>query len=115
MILATLLSTTACASRASKIEPNFVSTAMYNGFSCKKLTAEARIVSEEAVVASGQQKKVANGDAVKTTVGVFIFWPTLFFNKGDGVTAANLANLKGTMQAIEKVSTQKKCGLNFSK
>jgi hypothetical protein len=42
-----------------------------------------------------------------------LFWPTLFFIKGDGQTAAELARLKGEFDTLEKVSIEKNCGLQF--
>jgi hypothetical protein len=38
-------------------------------------------------------------DAVATTVGVIVFWPTLFLIGGDKQNAAQLAQLKGQMDA----------------
>src|SRR5262249_46323641 len=39
-------------------------------------------------------------DAVATTVGVLIVWPALFLIQGDKQNAAQLAQLKGQMNAI---------------
>ena len=47
------------------------------------------------------------------SVGIVLFWPALFFIKGDGPQAAELANVKGQMQAIETVNGIKKCGIEF--
>jgi hypothetical protein len=38
-----------------------------------------------------------------------------FFLKVDGSTAAELASLKGQMDAIEEANIQKKCGIEFRK
>jgi hypothetical protein len=46
-------------------------------------------------------------------VGLVIFWPSLFFIGGDKVNAAQLAHLKGEMDAIQQVSIQKQCGIQF--
>lgn len=48
-----------------------------------------------------------------TTVGVIVFFPTLFFVKGDGASAAEVARLKGEMEAIDTANIKKKCGLQF--
>jgi hypothetical protein len=42
-----------------------------------------------------------------------IFWPAAFFVGGNGQTAAELAQLKGQMVAIEQASIQKKCAIEF--
>jgi hypothetical protein len=65
--------------------------------------------------ASGQQDKSRTGDKVATTVGVVLFWPALFFIDGDGPKAAELAQLKGQMDAIESASIQKKCRIEFQR
>lgn len=44
-----------------------------------------------------------------------IFWPALFLAQGDGVQAAEVARLKGEMDAIETVSREKGCGIQFQR
>lgn len=44
-----------------------------------------------------------------------LFWPALFFIKGEGASAAEVARLKGEMEAIEHASRMKKCGIEFQK
>ena len=85
----------------------------YQSFSCQQLTAEATRISAAAAAAAGQQDSQATKDAVATTVGVIIFWPTLFLIGGDKQNAAQLAQLKGQMDAIEQASIQKNCGIQF--
>ena len=111
--LAAALFLAACASKSSEITPNFVSPVMYQNYTCEQLGAEAQTVSQQAAIASGQQDKAHNGDVAKTTIGLVLFWPALLFNKGDGATANNLANLRGQMQAIQQASIQKNCGFTF--
>jgi hypothetical protein len=85
----------------------------YQSYSCQQLAAEAQRVSAAAAAAAGQQDSQATKDAVATTVGVIIFWPTLFLIGGDKQNAAQLANLRGQMDAIEQTSIQKQCGIQF--
>jgi hypothetical protein len=66
-------------------------------------------------VVSGAQDLKASNDAVATGVGVVLFWPALFFIKGDAGTAQEVAQLKGDMEAIEEANIQKKCGIQFNK
>ena len=70
-------------------------------------------MSQRAAEVAGIQDEKASGDAVATGVGVVLFWPALFFIKGDGQTAAELGRLKGEFDALEKVSIEKNCGLKF--
>lgn len=114
-ILLSAVSLAGCASRPSDIAPAYVSTAGYKTMSCATLEEEAAHISARAVSASGAQEKAATQDALVTTVGVVLFWPALFFNKGDGTTAAELSRLKGEMEAIEMVSREKNCGIVFQR
>jgi hypothetical protein len=104
---------TGCASKSADIAPAYVSPLQYQSFTCPQLTAEAQRVSAAAAVAAGQQDSQATKDAVATTVGVIIVWPALFLIQGDKQNAAQLANLKGQMDAIEQASIQKNCGIQF--
>ena len=79
----------------------------------RQLADEARRVSSAAAAASGAQDSQATKDAVATTVGVIVFWPSLFFIGGDKQNAAELARLKGEIDAIEQSSIRKKCGIQF--
>jgi hypothetical protein len=109
----TALTLAGCASKSSEITATYVSPMMYQSFTCQQLAAEATRVSAAAAAASGQQDSQVTKDAVATTVGVLIFWPTLFLIGGDKQNAAQLANLKGQMEAIEQTSIQKNCGIQF--
>lgn len=74
---------------------------------------EAQNVSAAAAAATGAQEKKANGDKVAMGVGLIIFWPALFFMKGDGADANQVAQLKGQMNAIQAVNDAKHCGIQF--
>lgn len=103
-----------CASKADTISASYVSPTLYNSLSCAQLADEAQAVSSRAAVAAGVQDKKAGQDAAITTVGIVLFWPALFFNNGDGTSAAEVARLKGEMGAVEDASRRKGCGLKFS-
>lgn len=102
-----------CATKAANIAPAYVSPMLYQNLSCSQLAEEARSVSSRAAAAAGVQDKKAGQDAAVTTVGVVLFWPALFFTSGDGASAAEVARLKGEMQAIEQASIRNKCGIKF--
>ena len=76
---------------------------------------DSQSVSSRAAIASGQQDKARSNDAVKTTVGIVLFWPTLLFLDGDGPKAAEVARLKGQMEAVEQASIKKNCSLTFNR
>jgi hypothetical protein len=44
-----------------------------------------------------------------------VFWPAAFLVGGDKQTAAELAQMKGQMNAVEQASILKKCNIEFQK
>ncbi len=103
-----------CATPPKDIAPTYVSAALYLNLSCAQLKAEAEGVSSRAAAAFGRQEQNRGRDVAMTTVSVVLFWPAAFFMKGDGADAAEVARLKGEMQAIEQVNRAKNCGIVFS-
>jgi hypothetical protein len=103
----------ACASASSDIAPAYVSPVMYQPYSCLQLAQEAQAVSARAATLSGAQDQKRTNDAIATTAAVVVFWPAAFFVGGDRETAAELAQMKGQMVAIEQSSIQKKCAIQF--
>lgn len=104
-----------CASRSENITAAYVSPLTYDSYSCRQLGEEATRVSGRAAQAMGAQDSKATGDAVATGVGLILFWPAVFFIKGDGASAAEVARLKGEMEAIEQASIRKNCGIEFGR
>ena len=102
-----------CASSSDKITATYVSPLQYENYNCRQLAEEAQRISHRASIAAGAQDKQASSDAVATTVAVVIFWPAAFFVGGDRQNAAELARLKGEMDAIEQTSIRKQCGITF--
>jgi hypothetical protein len=113
VVLAVLLA--GCASRSADVAPSYVSPPQYQGYDCYQLVAEAQRLSARAAMLAGVQDQKRTSDMVVTTVGVIIFWPVLFAVSGDDATTAELANLKGQMNAIEQASIQKNCGIQFQR
>jgi hypothetical protein len=104
---------TGCASSASDIAPAYVSPVAYQSYTCQQLAMEAQAVSTRAAALSGAQDSQRTKDTVATTAAVIIFWPAAFLISGDKQTAAELANMKGQMVAIEQAATAKKCNIQF--
>lgn len=102
-----------CAQKAADVAPSYVSPLAYQSYSCNQLVQEANRVSAKVGELSGVQNKKASDDAVATGVALVVFWPAAFFIKGDKQTAAELGRLKGELEALEKTSIQKKCGITF--
>jgi len=86
---------------------------MYQQYTCQQLALEAQSVTSRAGIVSGAQDQKRSNDGLATAAAVVIFWPAAFFVGGNGQTAAELAQLKGQMVAIEQASIQKKCAIQF--
>jgi hypothetical protein len=82
-------------------------------YNCQQLAEEAQRVSAHAAEAAGAQDGQATSDAVVTTAAVVVFWPAAFFVGGDEQNAAELARLRGQMDAIEQTSIRKKCRIQL--
>ena len=53
--------------------------------------------------------KNAKNDTIKTTVGILVFFPTLFFIDGNSPEARQYAHLKGQYRAIDEAMKTKHC------
>ncbi len=104
-----------CAQKAETIAPTYISPLAYQQYSCNQIVEEASRVSGKVGEISGVQNKQANDDAVATGVALVLFWPAAFFIKGDKQNAIELGRLKGEIEALERTSIQKKCGIVFQR
>jgi hypothetical protein len=102
-----------CASSASDITPAYVSPVAYQSYTCQQLALEAQAISTRATTLSGAQDSQRTKDGVATAAAIVVFWPAAFFVGGDKQTAAELAQMKGQMVAIEQASIAKKCNIQF--
>ena len=75
------------------------------------ITLEGQRVSARAAQVTGTQEQKASNDAVAMGVGLVLFWPALFFIKGDSQTAGEVARLRGEMDAIQQASITNNCGI----
>ena len=105
---------TACASQPEDIQTAYVSPLQYKNYDCDQLSMEAERVSARTIALYGSLKDTADTDEVQMAVGLILLWPVLFFLEGgDDARATEYSRLKGERDAIEKVSVQKKCGIQF--
>ena len=100
----------ACAKRADKIAPQYVSPLEYRDYDCDQISGEIRRVSRRASEVAGVQDRKAKNDSVAMGVGLIIFWPSLFF-LGGGDQKEQLSRLKGEYDALEQIAIQKKCAI----
>jgi hypothetical protein len=102
-----------CASSSAEITPAYISPVIYQGYTCQQLALEAQAVSTRAASLSGVQDSQRTKDQWTTAAAVVVFWPAAFLVSGDKQTAAELAQMKGQMVAIEQASIAKKCDIKF--
>jgi hypothetical protein len=105
----------ACASSSDKVAATYVSPVQYSSYSCNQIREETARLSSRAATAAGVQDQKRKDDQVVTAVGAVVFWPALFFIDGDNAHTAELARLKGEMEAVEQASVQKNCGIQFQR
>jgi hypothetical protein len=111
--IAVAMALASCAKDANQVGASYISPITYQGYTCPQLAEEAQRVSARAAETAGVQDQKATNDKVAVGVGLIIFWPALLFTKGNDENTAELARLKGQMDAIEQVSIQKRCGITF--
>jgi hypothetical protein len=102
-----------CASSSDQVTATYVSPIQYESWKCNQLAEEAQRISRRAAIASGAQDQQRTNDQIATAAAIVIFWPAAFFVGGDRQTAAELARLKGEMEAIEQASIRKNCRIQF--
>jgi hypothetical protein len=112
LALLALATLAGCASKSSEITPTYVSPFIYQNLTCAQL---AQGVSARAAQVAGAQDQKRTDDQVATGVAIVVFWPAAFLVGGDGPMAAEPAQLKGQMVAIERASIAKKCGIKFKR
>lgn len=90
-----------CAKKADSIEPAAISTAKYDGWSCKKMAREKAFVDQALTRVSASQDKAAENDAFMVfLIGV----PT-----SGGGTPGEVARLKGEQEAIRRRMVERNC------
>src|SRR5262245_43169940 len=100
-------------SASQDIQASYVSPVMYQSYNCQQIAMEAQSVSTRAAQVAGVQDQQRTNDAIATGAAVVVFWPAAFLVGGNRQAAAELANLRGQMVALEQASIQKRCGIQF--
>jgi hypothetical protein len=112
-IVALSVALAGCASASADIAPAYVSPVTYQSYTCQQLALEAQAVSTRAATLSGVQDSQRTKDQWTTAAAVVVFWPAAFLVQGDKQNAAELAQMKGQMVAIEQASIARKCNIQF--
>lgn len=112
-LLAGAAALSACASSPKKIPAAYASPSKYHHLNCDQIALERTAVAYRAQVLYRSLDRRANADAVKMGVGAVLFLPTLLFLKGDGVKAAEFAQIKGDYTALRLSAEDRGCGIDF--
>ena len=102
-----------CASSTSDISASYVSPQKYSDFDCDQIMLERDTIERRVNELYQSIEQRAKNDRVSMGVGMVVFWPALFFLKGDSPEAAEYARMKGEYEAIQTIANQKKCDLIF--
>ena len=104
-----------CATQPNKIEAQYVSPLQYSDYDCDQLGLEQARIERRSGELYRSLKNEANADSWQMGLGLVLFWPALFMLEGgDGPEATEYARLRGEYNAIQEVSIQKKCQLQFA-
>lgn len=95
----------ACAKHADRIEPAYVATGKYDGWSCERIGPEAERLVAELERKTASQNKTRSRDIA----GVLLIGLPVSSMRGDAV-APEVARLKGEVNAIRSASLSKGCG-----
>ena len=102
-----------CATAPDDISSSYVSPIQYRNYDCDQIAMEMERVTRHLTVVHGKLKRRRAKDTKNMTVGMILFWPSLFYIKGDGPDTTEFARLKGSLEALEEVAIQRKCDLGM--
>jgi hypothetical protein len=106
-----VVSLVGCAHSSKEIQTQYVSPMQYRDYNCNQIAAEMDRISHRAQELAGQIDKKASNDKVAMGVGMVLFWPALFFLKGDGPEAQEYGRLKGEYETLQRAAIKKECDI----
>ena len=109
VVVAASVVVSGCATAPGNISAAYVSPNQYATYSCDALNAEAGRLRAKVSEVTGIQQQKATSDTVSMTVGMLLFWPALFFLASGKDRSAELAQLKGEVQALDQAWNMKSC------
>jgi hypothetical protein len=109
-IIALGLTLSGCATGSSGIHAEDTPPMLYQGYGCHQLAMEDARLRGKVAELKGEVDHDATNDKIMVGVGVALFWPALFFIKGNGEAESQYAELKGQHEAIQEAFAMKDCG-----
>ena len=108
------LSMFGCATHPKNMSASSVSSYQYKDYDCAQIAADYDRVSNRMNTLYNELASEANADAAQMTVGLVLFWPTLFFLEGgDDARAAEYSKLLGEHEELEKANIRKRCDIDI--
>lgn len=112
ILIMTILSVSACAVTPEEIKPTYVSSNKYNRYDCMEIQKEINDISMREKELYSQVSKMEKRDAITLTVGIFLFFPALFFlNGNDNIAQKEYADLKGQHEILKNTAIEKGCSI----
>ncbi len=108
-VLVVLTFLAGCATSGKDVASIYVSPVQYSSYDCDQIRQELGRVHGRVNQLIGRLDEAASNDKVLTGVGMILFWPALFALGGTKQQEAELSRLKGEYDALQIVSTNKKC------
>lgn len=99
-----------CATAGKDIAAAYVSPTQFSNLDCDQVRMEMGRLNGRVNQLTGRLDEAANNDKTIAIAGGLLFWPALFALGGTKQQETELARLKGEYDALQSVSTQKKCG-----
>jgi len=94
----------ACAQSPEAIQPAYVSSVLYQSWTCLQLGEEQQHLASAFATASAQQNQARTND----TVGVLLIGLPVSSMSGENI-ASQIAHLKGEQEAVRQAMTHNSC------
>ena len=98
------LAVSGCATGSSGIHAEYAPAMMYQGYNCQQLSMEDQRLRGAVADLKGEVDHDATNDKIMTGVGVALFWPALFFIKGNGEAESSTLNSKASTKPFSRPS-----------
>lgn len=110
-VLVAAIALSGCAQHSNKIEPSYVSPAIYAGRSCNQLMSERNEIVVTVNELSKAQNKSATNDAVLTGIAILVFWPAAIAMATTKDNQAAVSAAKGNYDAITTQMKTQGCSI----
>ncbi len=108
------LSLIGCATHSDEVDARYVSPVAYQSYNCDQIAQEETRLRGALATQIEVVDKDASDSNAAVAVGAIIFWPALFWAGQDDAQIAELKQLKGEYEALEKSNIDKQCSTHFT-